>query len=62
MEKFMCDVIAKYYQVQKNQAAAIAQGHTTTTNSDDSVLLPDAQYSQEPSILGSNGKLRDFCV
>jgi hypothetical protein len=61
MEKFMCDVIAKYYQAQKNQTVAIAQGDTTTTSSDDSVLLPVAQYSQDSSILGCDEKLRDFC-
>jgi hypothetical protein len=33
----------------------------STTSSKDSALLPVAQYSQEPSILGSNGKLKDFC-
>lgn len=56
----MCDVIARYYQAQKNQAAAIARGDTLTTSSEDSALLPVAQYSLEPSILGSNGKLKDF--
>jgi hypothetical protein len=61
MEKFMCDVIAKYYQTQENQAAAIGNGDTLATSNEDSVILPVAQYSHKPSILGSDGKLSDFC-
>jgi hypothetical protein len=61
MEKFMYDVIAKYYQTQENQAAAIGNGDALATIDEDSVLVPVAQYSHKPSILGGDGKLKDFC-
>lgn len=40
MEKSMCDVIAKYHQTQKNQAAAIGNGEALATCNEDTVLLP----------------------
>jgi hypothetical protein len=57
----MCDVIANYYQIQMEQATAIAQKETLTTGIEDSLPLPVAQYSQKSSILSSEGKLKDIC-
>jgi len=56
MEKFMCAVITKYYQVQNDQAAAIGAGTFTAY---DTLLLPAAQYSQKPQILGGEETLKD---
>lgn len=55
----MCAVITKFYQVQKSQQAAIGAGTLIAYNTP---LIPVAQYSQKPEILGGEENLKDVCT